>query len=195
MVTVKPERIYGNWVSGIALDVHTLSSTYLGVNEAGHDVFENTRSELGELLYRLKYRGDLSAAQEIINTASAFLRPHRSKFDMLVPVPPSGERVSQPVIIVAQGIGHAIGLPVVQCISLTCPATELKGVMDRDKRVAFLQGLHSVDVTQTAGKNILLFDDVFRSGATINAIADVINHDGQPASVRVLTLTRTRSNQ
>lgn len=195
MAAINPRRIYGNWLSGIALDVHTLSSVHLGVNEAGHDVFENTRSELGELLYRLKYRGDRRAAQEIIDTTSAFLKPHRSKFDILVPVPPSGARAVQPVMIVAQGIGKAIGLPVVECISLTRPATPLKGVMDRDRRAELLENLHSVDASQTTGKNILLFDDLFRSGATVNAITDLLIQEGKAASVRVLTLTRSRSNQ
>jgi len=195
MAAINPQRIYGNWLSGIALDVHTLSSIYLGVNEAGHDVFENTRSELGELLYRLKYRGDKSAAKEIIETASAFLKGHRSKFDIIVPVPPSGARAIQPVITVARGIGKAIELPVVECIALTRPATQLKGVMDRDKRVELLAGLHSVEVSQTKGKNILLFDDLFRSGATMNAITDLLMQEGKAASVRALTLTRTRSDQ
>ena len=174
--------------------MHTLSSVYLGVNEAGHDVFENTRSELGELLYRSKYRGDRNAANEIIETASSFLKRHRSKFDIMIPVPPSGARVVQPVITLARGIGKAIGLPVVECITLTRPATQLKGVMDRDKRAELLEGLHSVDASQTKGKDILLFDDLFRSGATMNAITDLLMQKGRAASVRVLTLTRTRSN-
>lgn len=195
MAAINPQRIYGSWLSGIALDVHTLSSVYLGVNEAGHDVFESTRSELGELLYRLKYRGEKRAAQEIIDTASAFLKRHRSKFNILVPVPPSGARAVQPVITVAQGLGKEIGLPVVECVSLTRSATQLKGVMDRDKRVELLENLHSVDASQTTGKSILLFDDLFRSGATMNAITDLLMQEGKATSVRVLTLTRTRSNQ
>ena len=195
MAAINPKRIYGNWLSGFALDVHSLSSVYLGVNEAGHDVFDTTRSEMGELLYRLKYCGDKSAALEIIDTASAVLKPHRSKFDILVPVPPSGARAIQPVIIVARGIGKAIGLPVVKCISLTRRATQLKGVIDRERRVELLEGLHTVDATLTKDKNILLFDDLYRSGATMNAITNVLMRDGKASSVRVLTLTRTRSNQ
>jgi predicted amidophosphoribosyltransferase len=195
VAAINPQRIYGNWLSGVALDVHTLSSVHLGINEAGHDVFDTKRSELGDLLYRLKYRADRSAAQEIIDTASAYLKPHRSKFDILIPVPPSGARRIQPVITVARGIGAAIGLPVVECVSVTRRAKELKGVMDREKRVELLEGLHAVDATQTRGKNILLFDDLFRSGATMNTITDVLMQHGKAASVRVLTLTRTRSIQ
>jgi len=38
----------------LALDVHTLSSAHIGINEFSHDVFDAKRSELGELLYRMK---------------------------------------------------------------------------------------------------------------------------------------------
>ena len=47
---MNPKRIVGNWISGYALDVHTISSTYMGTNEFGYDVFDTKRSELGELL-------------------------------------------------------------------------------------------------------------------------------------------------
>ena len=88
---MNPKRIFGNWISGYALDIHTISSTYMGVNESGHDVFDNKRSELGELLYRIKYQGDRSAACEIVEAAVAFLERSRNRFDVIVPVPPSGE--------------------------------------------------------------------------------------------------------
>src|SRR5256885_1449709 len=105
MAKTNPQEISGHWQSGIALDLHTLSSVYLGVNEAGHEVYDTTRSELGELLYRLKYKGDVAAAQEIVTTVANFLKPHLGKFDLIVPVPPSGTRPVQPVITLAKGIG------------------------------------------------------------------------------------------
>jgi competence protein ComFC len=161
MAAINPRRITGNWQSGVALDIHTISSTYLGVNEHGHDVYDTKRSELGELLYRLKYGGDMSAAQEIIETASNYLKPHLSKFDLIVPVPPSGMRPVQPVITIAKGIGTTTGVPVIECITTTRPATQLKGVVDRARRKELLDGLYAVDATKIAGKNILLFDDLF----------------------------------
>ncbi len=48
-------ELRGNWKRGFACDVHTLDSIYLGVNEFGYDQWENVRSEMGELLYQLKY--------------------------------------------------------------------------------------------------------------------------------------------
>lgn len=46
----------------------------------------------------------------------------------------------------------------------------------------------------TARKRVLLFDDLYRSGSTLNAITDVLLQAGQATSVSVLTLTRTRSH-
>ena len=47
-------KVDGNWDKGLAFDVHTLSSTYLGPDEYGHDLWDTTRTEMGQLIYSLK---------------------------------------------------------------------------------------------------------------------------------------------
>lgn len=195
MAAINPQTINGAWKGGVALDQHTLSSVYLGVNEHGHDMFDTKRSELGDLLYRLKYNGDQKAAEEIITTASDYVRPHRAIFNMIVPVPPSTPRALQPVITIATGIAAAVGLPLVDCIKPTRATTQLKGISDPEKRKELLDGLFTVDPAVTKGQNILLFDDLFRSGATMNTITSVLLDVGQAASVNAFTITRTRSNR
>ncbi len=195
LAAINPKKIVGKWTSGYALDVHTISSIHLGVNELGHDVFDTKRSELGELLYRLKYNSDKSAATEIVEAATKFVNPSVKKFDLIVPVPPSGVRMVQPVMLLAERLGEALGLPVADCITTTRAATALKGVMDPEKRKELLDGLYVVDPKETKGRSILLFDDLFRSGTTMNAITEVLMGPGKAASVRALTITRTRSNQ
>jgi competence protein ComFC len=113
----------------------------------------------------------------------------------MIPVPPSNARLVQPVLLLAHGIGRAVGLPVIECVTATRSTTQLKGVTDPEKRKELVDGLYVVDPQYTAGKSILLFDDLFRSGTTMNAITDVLLQQGQAASVRVLTITKTRSNQ
>ena len=147
------------------------------------------------MLYRLKYKHEQAAAQGIIDAAAAFLKPHRTKFDVLIPVPPSTVRAIQPVLVLANGIGTAIGLPIIDCVTTTRPTTQLKSVTDPEKRKELVDGLYAVDARHTKGRNILLFDDLFRSGSTMNAVTDVLLRQGQAVSVRVLTITRTRSNQ
>lgn len=185
----------GNWISGYALDIHTISSTYLGVNELGYDVFHNKRSELGELLYRMKYQGDRSAACEIVEAAVAFLERSRNRFDVLIPVPPSGNRLVQPVSILAKGIGRALELPVAECVSATRPTTQLKGVVDPERRTELLEGLYTVEERHTRRRSVLLFDDLYRSGATMNAVTELLMTEGKAKAVRVLTITRTRSRR
>lgn len=195
MIVIHPLKIEGRWRSGVALDLHTTSSIPVGQDEAGHTRFETVRSEIGELLYQLKYRGNRRAAKGIIEAAARFLRPHRAKLDMLVPVPPSTRRALQPVMVLAQGIGAALDLPVVECVTPTRATAQLKGVTDPDRRKALVKGLYVADRERATGKRILLFDDLFRSGTTLDAITEVLLRKGHAVSVRVLTITKTRSNQ
>lgn len=195
MVTIHPLKIEGHWQSGVALDLHTTSSTPIGHNEAGHMQFETVRPEIAELLYQLKYQNNQGAAQGIIEAAAAYLRPHRAKFDLIIPVPPSSARAVQPVILLANGIGTALNLPVVNCVTTTRATSQLKGVTDPAQRQELIKGLYAVNGAYTADKNILLFDDLFRSGTTMNAITDVLLSDGRAKTVRAVTITKTRSNQ
>ena len=61
-----PYKLMGDWQHGISFDLHTLASTYLGENEYGHPHFDNQRSEMGELVYRLKNKQDTSAVTGIV---------------------------------------------------------------------------------------------------------------------------------
>lgn len=195
VVEIHPQNITGLWKAGCALDFHTTSSTPIGENQFGHMQFETVRPAIAELLYQLKYRSNRSVALDIIETAADFLKLHRQKFDLIVPVPSSTQRAVQPVLILANGIGGALKIPVAESVSTTRPTTQLKGVTDPEERKKLLDGLYTVDVAQTRGQNILLFDDLFRSGSTMNAITEVLLGEGKAATVRVLTITKTRSNQ
>lgn len=45
-VEIHWQEIEGNWQSGVALDLHTTSSTPVGYNEAGHMQFDTVRPRL-----------------------------------------------------------------------------------------------------------------------------------------------------
>lgn len=51
-VEIHPIPLYGVWDIGYALDVHTIKSIPIGEDAYGHLHFDNTRSEIGELLYQ-----------------------------------------------------------------------------------------------------------------------------------------------
>lgn len=187
--------ILGKWRAGFALDLQTLSSTPIGYNEYGHMQFDNTRSEMGELLYQLKYRGDQSVVPEIVEAVAIAVGKPPDKIEAIVPVPPSTPRAAQPVTILAEAIGNRLKIPVVDCVKRIKQLPQLKNVYDLDERLKLLEGAHSVDKAAVQGKKVLLLDDLYRSGATMNAITTLLYDEGGARDVVALTITRTRSNQ
>ena len=194
MARTNPTKIVGRWREGFALDFHILSSLYVGDDEFGHARFDTTRSELGELLYRLKYQSDLSAIRELALTASEFVQRWNRNVEAIVPVPPTRiGRAHQPVLLVSKALGGALGLPVVEgAVSKVRETPQLKDVSDYNERLSLLDGAFSVDPSQVRGLRLLLFDDLYRSGATLNAVASVLYDGGEAAEVYALALTRTR---
>ena len=63
---MNPMKIPGRWREGYVLDFHTLGSTYLGDDESGYPVFDTKRTELGDLLCRLKYRSDVAVLEDLV---------------------------------------------------------------------------------------------------------------------------------
>jgi competence protein ComFC len=191
----KQRQILGNWKQGFALDLHTLSSTPIGSNEFGHMQFDTTRSEVGELLFRLKNRSDTSTVPELVAAVETFMKMWQPPVDIIVPVPPSSARAVQPVMLLAQALSTQLKIPLVEAVRKTRETPQLKNIFDLDERLKALEGAHAADPGTAQGRRILLFDDLFRSGATMNAITTELYQQGKAAEVYALTITRTRSHQ
>ena len=146
MVNNKPMKIPGRWRDGYALDYHTVSSTYLGDDEFGHAQFDTKRSDVGDLLYRLKYRTDNTAVAPLVETIAAFVAAWKPGIDLVVPVPPSRARASQPVLVLAESIAKELGLVYAPtCVSRSRELPELKNVYDYDERIRLLADAHVID--------------------------------------------------
>jgi predicted amidophosphoribosyltransferase len=157
--------------------------------------FDTTRSELGELLYKLKSKADETAASEIAEAAARFVKEWKPGVEIIVPVPPSSSRTVQPVVVLGNALSQLLNIPLVDCLRKTRDAPQLKNVYDLDERLRLLEGLRTVDVSDTGGKKILPFDDLYRSGATMNSITTLLYEQGEASDVFALTITRTRSNR
>lgn len=110
---IHPIRLYGGWDIGWALDMHTLSSVYIGDDPFGNPMFDTIRSDIGSLVYRLEYRGDFTVAQEIINVALHFLEHNDllGNIDLVLPAPPIKARITQPAFVIAEGIASSGKIP------------------------------------------------------------------------------------
>lgn len=195
-VDINPGNITGKWEEGYFLDLHTLSSTFLGYNAYGHPDFDTKRSALGELLYKLKYGAGADAVESVAETVVEFLRQKWPiEVDLIVPVPPSNmARRRQPVLEIAKAVSVRAKIELcTSCIKKIKQTPQLKNVYDYMERAAALEDAFRADAEQISGKRILLFDDLFRSGATMNSVAERLIEEGGAKTVYALTLTRTRS--
>lgn len=192
---INPRRIPGCWDDGFTLDLHTLRSEFLGHDEYGHPQFETVRTPLGELLYKHKYQGDRSVVPLIAKVACTFVRRWNPRPDVVVPVPPSKSRRAQPLFEIADEIGRILGVPVdKRSVRRTRENPELKNIFDYARRLEALEGAHFADAGTLRGRRVLLLDDLYRSGATLNAVTKLIKTTSGAAAVFALTLTRTRSS-
>ena len=190
-VEIKPRRLPGGpWIQGYALDVHMLSSTFIGYDQNGRARFDSLRSPVGELLYRLKYQQDRAVIDQLAEAAEGFLRTWKPPIEAIVPVPPSLPRRSQPVIAVATALAERVQIPLwTSCLSKVKKTPQLKDIVEYDKRTEALRDAFAVTTDQTAGKTLLLFDDLYGSGATVGNIAEVLKGQGGAKAVYLLTLT------
>lgn len=180
-------KISGNWKKGLAFDVHTLDSTYLGVDEYGHDRWKNTRSDMGEFVYNLKYKGDRRAIPKIVKMLDKI--KGIESVDCIIPIPPTkpGRRI-QPVVEIARALGEHRGVEVIEDALLKVPGgPELKNVTDLDERRALLEkSLVLSEYVDLREADILLIDDLYRSGATLSVATELLLVKGKVGSVRVL---------
>jgi competence protein ComFC len=188
-------KLEGSWRAGFATDLHTVASTYVGVNEYGHDVWDNTRSEMGELVHRLKNRNDKTVIPKIIELLNAL--GGIEKFDAIIPAPSSNKnRPFQPVDEISKALGEQRGVPVLIGLLIKADGAQLKNVDDPEERQKILEeNISAVINTNIVGKNVLLVDDLYRSGATLNACCKVLLETVKVGSVSVLTMTKTRTKR
>ena len=116
--------------------------------------------------------------------------------DLLVPVPLHwtrlfARRFNQSALL-AQAIGRVAGIAVAPDLLQRRRRTPSQGRLSRTDRAANVRGAfraHPRRGRLARGRNVLLIDDVYTTGATVTACARVLRRAGA-ASVDVLTLAR-----
>jgi len=194
VIEIHPKEIKGAWDQGYVLDVHTISSTMIGYNEFGHPEFDTVRSPMGELVYRLKYKGDKAAVSAMLDTVVTFVENWRVHPGAVIPMPPSKmRRTFQPVVEIATDLAKGLKIPLnTTSLTKTKVTGQMKDVGDFSARVAALSAVFTCD-KELEGQDVLLVDDLFQSGASMNVAARTLKEQGLVSSVFALALTRTRN--
>lgn len=163
----------------------------------------NQRSEVGDLVYAMKYRQSLVAMHQIAETMAHFVIRRLQQigagpdcFAAIIPVPPTADRLHQPVIELARTVSAMVGIPCDTGLLVKHTRHEqMKKIKGYSIKRAILKDAMSVTDQRYAGKRVLVLDDIIDSGATLDTSADILKRHGGVATVSVLCATYTHTQQ
>ena len=122
-----------------------------------------------------------------------------AEYDFILPIPIHKKRLRErgfnQATLLANGIGKAKGIPVLTDTLVRHRHTVAQSSLDREARQQNIIGAFEIrnpDIIR--GKRLLIFDDVFTTGATIHEVVNEL-WTADPAEVDVLTLARTSNAQ
>lgn len=191
---INPIELNGNWKEGFALDIHTISSEYLGEDEFGHKQFDTKRSELGELVYELKYEQKKLVLNKIMEVIGTFLIDWgiSNKINCVIPVPPSKKnREFQPVFELSNSIANFLRKPVI--IDMLSKNSSIQSKeLDNIQKHNLISGSMIKNKKFNNKVNVLLVDDLYKSGETLKEATAVLKTDNNIEDIYVITMTKTR---
>ncbi len=191
-MNVNLRKMHGPWNDGFSIDKHTLSSVYTGDNEYGHPTFDTTRTEIGECLYQLKYRHDYNKIPVIAHELSTVALSSFVFVSFVLPIPPSQHRTRQPVVEVSRQVAANMGIPCIENILLKNAQTEpMKDIGSKDEKVeALCNRLYFQDVLADGQYDALIIDDLYDTGATLEAATIVLRNYAKIRNIYIATITR-----
>jgi predicted amidophosphoribosyltransferase len=149
------------------------------------------RTEIGELLYRLKYNGNYDIADTIVEKAGLFLDEwlRDKKIDIVLSAPPTKLREIQPVFLIAEGIAKRYHLPYSDAVLAKSADIQAKDMAKSEKNLR-----DGVKLLKYAKRqcNILLIDDIYSTGSTLGECVRALRSDELVRDVYVFTVTKTR---
>ncbi len=150
---------------------------------------------LKDILHRFKYEGKLSLGRILSSVLIQNFPADLDMPDMVIPVPLYIDRLrkreyNQSVILgekLAKYLRTSFDPFVLRRVRDTKPQFEIRGDADKRRNVKGAFAIEKGD--RIKGSSVLLVDDIFTSGSTINECSKVLLHSGA-SCVQVVTLAR-----
>lgn len=152
------------------------------------------RPPLQDAICLFKYGGKVSLAEPLARLMIDRL-PALDEIDLIIPVPLHAERLRErefnQSLLLADRVGRHLHLPVSSTALTRITPAPPQTTLSRRERLNNLRGAFAVPRPESiAGKRILLIDDVFTTGTTVNVCAKTLRKAGS-GHVFALTLGRT----
>jgi predicted amidophosphoribosyltransferase len=168
------------WISENADVVFIRSLFKTAVAACEHYISSERRSEIGELEHSAKYEGSVPAREALVGILEKIFRRMHSKrrIDGIVSVPPSIEGQQSLPNYLALRLGTAVGVP---DLTSGLKWSGKKGSIKELGVDAKWSALEQVGMTvdqDFSGKNLLLIDDMYQSGATAHFVASQLRAAG-----------------
>ena len=153
------------------------------------------KTQVGELLHRFKYQFDRDAGAELADLAIELIKGQSllKSSDFVVTVPPSfTSRPFDPISYLAERVSKGTGIRwaknVIKRTRVTGQQKRLFAKELKEENVKLAFGLN--DHRFITDKKILLLDDLYASGCTINLISDILRR-ARAHKISVLVVAKT----
>ena len=181
---LRPIPLPGEFDSGYALDEYRNSLERKG-----------KRTAVGELVYRFKYKCDRDCGSMLAEIAERFVRENAElrTADLMITVPPSfTSRPFDPISLLAEEVSRKTNIPYQKGLITRVRLTGLQKKMpDKKAKIQNVSGAFELtDTDKIKDKRVLLVDDLYASGATINEVARILKARGAK-NVLALILIKT----
>ena len=162
------------------------------------------RTVLGDLVYRSKpYQGDFTSARrqvadEIVERMAQFIQSHPTyaRAEIIAAVPPSiPGRPNLPAYLVEQPaacLGKVNGTAWITKVRPTRPMKDCKTIQEKIDNVRGAFTLTSQGSAQIQGRSVIVLDDIYQTGFTLNEVGRVMIASG---AREVLGLVATKTAQ
>lgn len=187
-------ELKGPWKLGYSFDVYTTSSVFTGNNQWGHPLFDNTYSPMGKLVKDFKYGQEVSKLSNILQLLiqDKDFNSYINNIDAILPVVPSNKaRAFQPVYFLANALAEVYKKQLVIDAIESTNTEQIKGLDISEKYKKVKSSLIVKEDKLDKRSNVLILDDVFDSGFTLQAYTDTLKEKGYN-NIFIFTLTKTR---
>lgn len=193
-MNVNIKTITGNWDLGYAMDKHLIRSTYLGDNEYGKPMFNNERTAVGEAVYQLKYKNNMSQVDALAQCLLDSAIPLFDNINLIIPMAASNVRAVQPVTAITEALATKMGNNMHSFNKLLIKApggVSLKDLNTKAEKDAAVAGAFSYqdEIGEGGPYNALIVDDLFHTGASMEAAVEVLRGYNKINKIYVAALT------